>query len=321
MRIIVASDGSRASMVAVGLVRTLAWPPETTIRVVVVEETADDLSIATWLGATLAEPSGRSWTHTKAIHQLLDRLVRHLEREGVTVERAVPRGRPAAAILQQALDLDADLIVVGSRGHGTIATMLLGSVSAEIVDGASCPVLVARTDMVTSMVVGVDGSAAAAAALDLIRDPDMFPNVPVTLVSAADVHLPVLMGFESSYGALAEMQAEEIEEALRHHAEICAVARARLAGSSRRVDYQVDPGDPATALLRIGQAVNADIIAVGTTGRTGFRRLLVGSVARNVLLHAPCSVLVVPDPARRRMHSLDAGSSDVPGVAETAVSR
>lgn len=321
MRIIVASDGSHASMMAVRLVEALAWPPETTIRVVVVDETADDLSIATWLGAALSEPSGRSWTHTRAIHQLLDGLARDLEREGITVERAVPRGRPAAAILQQALDLDADLIVVGSRGHGTIETMLLGSVSAEIVDGASCPVLVARTDTVTSMVVGVDGSAAAAAALDFIRDPELFPNVPVTLVSAADVHLPVMMGFESSYGAFAEMQQEEIEEALRHHAEICAVAQARLMGSGRHVDCQVSSGDPAAAILRVGRAIDADLIAVGTTGRTGFRRLLVGSVARNVLLHAPCSVLVVPDPARRRLHGLDAARSDAPAVAEAVGSR
>ena len=55
-----------------------------------------------------------------------------LTRPGLTVESAVLRGRPAAAIVDDASRMAADLMVVGSRGHGTIESMLLGSVSAEV---------------------------------------------------------------------------------------------------------------------------------------------------------------------------------------------
>ena len=54
------------------------------------------------------------------------------------IERFLLRGRPASLIVQEARDFAADLIVVGHRGHGTIETMVLGSVSAEVVDHAPC---------------------------------------------------------------------------------------------------------------------------------------------------------------------------------------
>ncbi len=60
-----------------------------------------------------------------------------VECEGVTIE-----GQPAAVLLKEAQD--ADMIVVGSRGRGSVASLLLGSVSQEVVHQASCPVVVVR---------------------------------------------------------------------------------------------------------------------------------------------------------------------------------
>jgi nucleotide-binding universal stress UspA family protein len=52
-------------------------------------------------------------------------------------------------------------------------------------------------------------------------------------------------------------------------------------------------GDPAEQIVRAAESWEADLVVMGNHGRTGLRRLLMGSVARNVLLHAPCSVLIV----------------------------
>ncbi len=71
-----------------------------------------------------------------------------LNAPGRLVETRVVRGRPASALLAEANAMQPDLIVVGSRGHGPLATVLLGSVSAEVVDHAPCPVLVARRSSV-----------------------------------------------------------------------------------------------------------------------------------------------------------------------------
>jgi nucleotide-binding universal stress UspA family protein len=92
-----------------------------------------------------------------------------LTRPGLNVEAIVLRGRPATAIVDQARGMQADLVVVGSRGHGMIESMLLGSVSAEVIDHASAPVLVARGRRIERVVLGWDGSSCASRAADLLR--------------------------------------------------------------------------------------------------------------------------------------------------------
>src|SRR3990172_6753722 len=68
-----------------------------------------------------------------------------LQEGGRSVQSAVIRGRAATAIVEEARRFGADLVIVGSRGHGALEEMLLGSVSAEGVDHAPCPVLEIRT--------------------------------------------------------------------------------------------------------------------------------------------------------------------------------
>ncbi len=62
------------------------------------------------------------------------------------------------------------------------------------------------------------------------------------------------------------------------------------------VEYLVAEGDPATELLDMARKSGCDLIVIGTHGRTGFSRLLAGSVAEQVLRHAPCPVLTVRTP-------------------------
>lgn len=73
--------------------------------------------------------------------------LRRASEAGVTVTGEVAEGHPAEVLLKAAAG--ADLLVVGSRGHGGFAGMLLGSVSSHAVHHAHCPVLVVRTGAAT----------------------------------------------------------------------------------------------------------------------------------------------------------------------------
>jgi nucleotide-binding universal stress UspA family protein len=211
----------------------------------------------------------------------------------------VLRGHPAHAIVNEARDFVADLVVVGSRGHGAVRTALLGSVSADIVDRAPCPVLVARHDDITRIVLATDGSAGAEHAEHVLRDWPILAGRPVSVLCVADVGLPVSTGMAPAVDdRVFESYALAVDEArdqCRAQAEVVA-GRLQAAGYEAAAD--VREGPPAEEIIAVAASRQADLIVVGTRGHTGLARLVLGSVARTVLTHAHASVLVVREKAR-----------------------
>jgi nucleotide-binding universal stress UspA family protein len=188
----------------------------------------------------------------------------------------------------------ADLIVVGSRGHGRISSMLLGSISSELVDHAPAPVLVARETSIDRVLLAWDGSSCAARAAELLSTWPIFAASSIRVVGVADIEVPWWTGFpEPGSPELMPTFVETAEAARRHRDELVAgmTEALRLAGLSATGD-RLD-GDAATELLTRANATKTDLIVMGTHGRTGLARLVIGSVARNVLHHATCSVLIV----------------------------
>jgi nucleotide-binding universal stress UspA family protein len=81
--------------------------------------------------------------------QLVDEVVAELQRAGVKAEglvRPSTGGSPAGAILEQARELDAGLIIVGSHGRSSLGGLLLGGVAHKVIQLSSCPVLVVRDE-------------------------------------------------------------------------------------------------------------------------------------------------------------------------------
>jgi nucleotide-binding universal stress UspA family protein len=99
-------------------------------------------------------------------------------------------------------------------------------------------------------------------------------------------------------GLEAGVEVREAMEAWRHEAE---------AVLGRPVRTEVVPGDPATELLRLARERPFDLVVLGSHGRKGFSRLVLGSVAERVVRHAPCTVLVVRrrEPARETTNVVD----------------
>ena len=134
------------------------------------------------------------------------------------VEGAVLRGRPASVLVDEANRFNADLVIGGSRGHGPIASLLLGSVSAEVVDRAPCPMLIARTATISNVVVAADGSEPATAAASLVASWPMFTRVPISVVSVAEVVEPWHTGIAPTMvRQVAAAHARDVAEARAEH--------------------------------------------------------------------------------------------------------
>lgn len=301
MRILLAVDGSVSSDRAVELLVRAPLPAESLVRVVSVQQPAADLLAMSWasIGDAGAVLDTEEEADTRHHREAVARAEVALRRPGVTVEGFLLRGRPASAIVDEATGMSADLVVLGSRGHGTIAAMLLGSTAAEVVDHAPCPVLVARGPELGPVVFADDGSSPARAAEAAVCGWPLFAGLPVTVVTVAELALPVAGGFTPGlYDQVMASYARGVDEAREEVRRVAAEAARRLADGGLEATPVVLEGDPAGEIVRFASEHGAGTIVLGSRGRTGLARLVLGSVARNVLLHAPCSVLVVRTPDR-----------------------
>lgn len=298
MRVLLATDGSPSAGLGVDLVAGIEWPAGTTIRVVEAIETGAALFGGPWPAVAIVQAESLEAELREVARETVEQACARLLRPGVEAYAAVLRGRPAAQIVDAARTMAADVIVVGSRGHGTIESMLLGSVSAEVVEHATVPVLVARGPTVRRIVLAWDGSSCASAAAGLLRTWPIFAGSAIRVVSVADVEIPWWTGFPvDGSPQLLPIYGDAANASRGEHEELAREMTAQLRSAGRAAEPDRREGDAATELLAAARAWEADLIVMGTHGRTGLARLVLGSVARNVLHHATCSVLIAREPA------------------------
>jgi nucleotide-binding universal stress UspA family protein len=225
--------------------------------------------------------------------EALVRLAAPLEGRGWTIDQRVVLGRPASVILDVANEVDTDLIVLGSRGHGPLQSLLLGSVSAEVADLARQSVLVARGGRPARVLVATDGSECAGAIPGVLTGWRALRGTPAVVLSVAPVESPGFKLMVSLYTLGSESMARQEEELLaqsRGHAEALAAA---LADGGIPADVEVRAGDAAAEILNAAAEQHVGLIVTGSRCLQGLDRLLLGSVARNVVRHARASVLIV----------------------------
>jgi nucleotide-binding universal stress UspA family protein len=183
---------------------------------------------------------------------------------------------PSAGIVEGARENSADIIVMGRRGKRGLARMMVGDATAKVIGHASCPVLVAPRSAhlwEKRILLATDGSqyseAAAGAAAHLARQ----AGLPVTVVSVTTV---------------------SHSDARRREAEQAVAARVEwLKGMGLQAEGRVAEGRPDEAIVKLAEDVGADLIVMGSHGRTGLSKILLGSVAERVIGQADCAVLVV----------------------------
>jgi nucleotide-binding universal stress UspA family protein len=299
MKILLAVDGSDASMSAVAATAALPTPPGSTIEVVSVIPDSFAPEGSTWPNVIRVDPPADRERVRGDVEIRLIEIASRVRTADRSATACVLAGRPASEIIIEAGRFGADLIVMGARGMSSIRRLLLGSVSAEVVDHAPCPVLVARTPKVERVLFASDGSPAAAHAATFIASCGLFDTARRRVISVAEPAMPWWAGMAVVDGATAIAALEDAEVASRQAAAL-AVERGGAALGTTDTGIVTTTGDRDVAAAIVAEASQwfADVIVVGTRGHGAVHRLLLGSVSRDVLYHAPMSVLVVRPTAR-----------------------
>lgn len=294
MRILLAIDGSAGAATARALVTRLSWPIGSRIEAVRVVE---PIAVVGGLSGVAFPESTEDALGVDEARQALHLEVAGMAQDGLTVSTRVLVGRPATVLVAHARETGADLLVMGSRGRGPIASLVLGSVSAEVATDAPCPVLVVRTATLRRVIVALDGTTEADRVVEEVAGSPYLRDAHLHIVSVAPSVIPgpgILMG--GGFGSAVGVYEESAASARRDFEQRAAIAAAYLAGQGLDVTWSVPEGEAAATLIDTAVRGNADLIVVGTHGRTGLTRLVLGSVARDVVLHAHTSVLVLHEP-------------------------
>jgi nucleotide-binding universal stress UspA family protein len=217
----------------------------------------------------------------------------HAQFTGWQCEAEMRVGSASSEILALADAWHPELIVVGSHGRTALGRFFFGSVSQKVLNDAHCSVRIARGRVVTPpstpvrLVVGVDGSPGAEAAVQAIAARVWPPGSEVRIVHAAWMIPP--MADASQIVRVEEWIAEENARVET----MTASALERLSAAGLKTSRVMREQEPKRLLLHEAEAFNADGIVVGAKGLGQLERLLIGSVSSGVAARAHCSVEVV----------------------------
>lgn len=182
------------------------------------------------------------------------------------------------------------LVVVGTRGHGRIAGVLLGSVAFAVAARAECPVVVIGAESTRRpigprwrVVVGTDGSEPAAAAVAFAADWALDDSAALEVVTCTGDH------------PLADADPEALQAAAKTIARLAA-DRLRTTHPGLKVTTRVE--DCTAERTLVDASADAGLVVVGTRGRGAFTGMLLGSVSHAVIHGADCPVAVVGEGQR-----------------------
>lgn len=184
----------------------------------------------------------------------------------------------------------ARLLVIGGRSENWVADLLVGETALQLISQIDVPVLVARNDPAhppKKLLLATDFSEGAQRAASVARQ--LFPAARLTLVHACLIPFEGRMRLagatEADIASYRRAEQEKAEAEMRN--------QVSALGGGDRADGLVAWGVPTPVILQQA-ASGADMIVVGRHGGGFTNERLLGSVARNVLFHATCDVLLAP---------------------------
>jgi nucleotide-binding universal stress UspA family protein len=289
MKILLAMDTSPASEAALEEVAGRPWPAGSSFEVVSVVEPSH-----LWTASEVAQEAARG------AQEVVRKAVERLRSATWAAAGTALSGDPKTVILDRARSSAADFVVVGSHGVSALTRFLLGNVAANVLRYAPCSVEVVRArkgkgGAGMKVLLPTDGSEYSTFAARSIAERPWPSGTEIRVLSAVELILPATRAL---------LEPPFVDSAFIESARADAMKRSQnaIAGSreilsttglsvSETISVLLDP--PKAIILDEAARWEADLIVLGSHGRRGVDRFLLGSVSEAVAMHAGCSVDVV----------------------------
>lgn len=279
-------DGSEGASEVLHHASELAHWADATIQVLYVADTTRD-SVTVVEGHTV-DALARQGV------DVVDEAAKTLDTLGVSYNTDVVQGNPAPTIVEYAERYDHDLVVMPTHGREGVSRYLIGSVSEKVVRLSSVPVLTARMQPGETLVfpyenvlIPTDGSSAATHAADYLLELAASLDATVHVLSVVDDSTLGLDVRSTNSGEKSEDAATDAIETV--------VSAAEARGVTDTVRH-LEHGTPVEVILDIVDSNDIHAVGMGTTGKRGTDRILLGSVAEKTVRSAPVPVLTVAEP-------------------------
>lgn len=226
---------------------------------------------------------------------LMEDLVRSLRHnDNLECEPRVVLGDPFRAIVQSAEDAGVDLVVLGPHRRQLLRDMFVGTTAERTIRHSRRPVIMANAVPARDyarVLVATDLSECSATAVGAARQLGLLKGAQVSVVHAFDAPAQSMLVRGSATGE--QLKAYLNEQGERARGELAAFLRKVKLTPQQRIVALTD-SDAAAVIRRCARDTQADLIVVGTRGRSGIEGILLGSVAAAVLRDAEFDVLAVP---------------------------
>jgi nucleotide-binding universal stress UspA family protein len=292
MKILIAYDGSECAESAIDDLKRAGLPRRAEAIVLTIAEELFPAptsigGVETTFAESLLEKEKDSLALARRararIHQLFP---------GWEIQAEAGLGSPGSEIISKADEWLPDLIVVGSHGRTALGELFFGSVSQKVVNEARCSVRVARgrivePDVPARLIVGIDGSEEADAAVEEIASRDWADGSQVRIVNSAwTIPSASDPGTAVNYAEWVAQETQRVKKAAEGAAE-------KLGAAGLKVSIVVKEQEPKALLCSEAEDLMADCIFVGSRGMGRLDRFLLGSVSLGVAARAHCSVEIV----------------------------
>jgi nucleotide-binding universal stress UspA family protein len=279
-------DGSEGAAEVLHHASEIAHWADATIRVLYVADTARDS--VTVVGGESVDALVQEG------EDVVDEAAKTLDTLGVSYSTDVVQGNPAQAIAEYADQYDQDLVVMPTHGREGLSRYLIGSVSEKVVRLCSVPVLTVRmqpdeqlTFPYENILVPTDGSSAATHAAEHLVEFAAALDATVHVLSVVDDTVLGVDVRSTTSGTESEEAASDAVETV--------VSAAEARGVTNTVRH-VEHGTPAEVILDTIESNDIHAVGMGTKGKDGTDRILLGSVAEKTVRSAPVPVMTVTNP-------------------------